>query len=157
MPAGSDPAAPTDGALPDLPHTWRPRGPRIAAVVFSVVLVATFLGLWYSFPEETKQAVTVLQRVTVGFFVLVGIGLLYAMARSRVTAHDGGLTVVNGYRRREYEWAEVIAIRMPPGAPWPTMDLADGTTRSALGIHGSDGAPARAAVADLRALLAARS
>ena len=155
MPAGSEPAAPP--ALPDLPHTWRPFGPRIAAVVFSLVLVAAFVGLWYSFEEETKQAVTVLQRCTVGFFVLVGVAFLYAMARSRITAHEAGLTVVNGYRKREYEWAEVVAIRMPPGAPWPTMDLADGTTVSAMGIHGSDGAPARAAVTVLKALLAARS
>jgi hypothetical protein len=42
---------------------------------------------------------------------------------------------------------------MPPGAPWPTMDLDDGTTISVMGIHGSDGARARTAVADLKALL----
>jgi hypothetical protein len=155
MPAGSE--SPPARPLPVLPHTWRPTGARIAAVVFSVVLIGAFVGLWYSFEEETKQAVTVLQRCTVGFFVLVGVALLYAMARSRITAHDAGLTVVNGYRKREYEWAEVIAIRMPPGAPWPTMDLADGTTVSAMGIHGSDGAPARAAVSSLKELMASRS
>ncbi|NYJ01530.1 hypothetical protein HNR19_002228 [Nocardioides thalensis] len=150
MPAGSD-AAPA--GVPDLPRTWRPVGPRIAAVVFSVVLIGAFLGLWYSFDEETKQAVTVLQRCTIGFFVFIGVALMYAMARSRITADERGLTVVNGYRKREYEWAEVVAVRMPPGAPWPTLDLADGNTVSAMGVHGSDGAPARRAVAEIRALL----
>lgn len=152
MPAGSDPGAGT----PVLPRTWRPIGPRIAAVVFSVVLVATFVGLWYSFEEQTKEAVTVLQRCTVGFFVLVGVAAMYAMARSRVTADERGLTVVNGYRTREYDWAEVIAIRMPPGAPWPTLDLADGETVSAMEIHGSDGASARRAVAEIKELLDSR-
>lgn len=122
--------------------------------MFSIVLVGAFLGLWYSFDEQTKQAVTVLQRCTVGFFVLVGVALMYAMARSRITADERGLTVVNGYRKREYEWAEVVAVRMPPGAPWPTLDLADGSTVSAMGVHGSDGASARRAVAEMKALLA---
>jgi len=61
--------------------------------------------------------------------------------------------VVNGYRRREYEWAEIVAVHLPPGAPWMTLDLSDGTTASALGIQGSDGARARTAVRQLRALL----
>ena len=47
--------------------------------------------------------------------------------------------------RREYEWAESSACTCRPGAPWATLDLADGTTVSALGIQGSDGDRARAA------------
>lgn len=149
MPAGSEPAA----GSPALPRTFRPLGPRIAGFVFAVVLLAAFLGLWFTFPEETKQQISVLQRATVAGFVLVGVALLMALARSRVTATESGLVVVNGYRRREYEWAEVVAVRMPPGAPWPTADLADGTTVSMLGIHSSDGARARSAVVEINRLL----
>jgi hypothetical protein len=98
----------------------------------------------------------VLQRLTVGSFILLGIALLFAMARSRLTASSDGLVVVNGYRRRAYEWAEVVAVRMPPGAPWPTIDLADGTAVPAMGIHGSDGARARTAVREVRAVLESR-
>ena len=47
--------------------------------------------------------------------------------------------VVNGYRRREYEWAEIVAVHLPPGAPWVTLDLADGDTAPVMGIQGSDG------------------
>lgn len=150
MPAASDGAPP-----PELPRTWRPFGPRIAAVVFGAVLVGAFGYLWLSFDEQTKETFNLLQRITVVGLILVGLALLYAMARSKVVAQDSGLAVVNGYRRREYEWAEVIAIRMPPGAPWPTLDLADGSTISAMGIHGSDGARARTAVRELRSLLEA--
>jgi hypothetical protein len=63
------------------------------------------------------------------------------------------LVVVNGYRRREYEWAEVLAVHLPPGAPWATLDLADGTSQPAMGIQGSDGARAHRAVAELRLLI----
>jgi len=138
---------------PDLPRTWRPLGPRIAALVFGIFLVLAFAGLWISFPQETKDAVSPLQRATVVFFIGLGLALLNALARSRITADDDGLVVVNGYRTRRLEWAQVVAVQMPPGAPWPTLDLDDGTTISAMGIHGSDGARARAALAELKALL----
>jgi hypothetical protein len=47
----------------------------------------------------------------------------------------------------------VIAVRLPPGAPWVTLDLADGNTVAVMGIQGSDGARARLAVRELRALV----
>ena len=47
-----------------------------------------------------------------------------------------GLTVVNGYRKRHLEWAQVVSVQLPPGAPWPSLDLDDGTTISAMGIAG---------------------
>ena len=72
---------------------------------------------------------------------------------SRVEATAERLVVVNGYRRHEYDWPEVIAVHLPPGAPWAVLDLADGTSRSAMGIQGSDGARARLAVAQLRAVI----
>ena len=139
--------------VPDLPKTWRPLGPRIAALVFGIVLVGAFAMLWITFPQETKDAISPLQRATVIGFICLGLGLLNGLARSRVTAAADGLVVVNGYRKRELEWAQVVAVRMPPGAPWPTMDLDDTTTVSVMGIHGSDGARARTAVAELRALV----
>ena len=72
------------------------------------------------------------------------LAALFALVRSRVVAEPERLTVVNGYRRRDFEWAEVIAVRLPPGAPWVTLDLADGNTVPAMGIQGSDGARAKA-------------
>ncbi|WP_322938624.1 PH domain-containing protein [Nocardioides bizhenqiangii] len=150
MTSPDNPDSPDSAALP---RTWRPRGPRIAALVFGVVLVLTFAGLWISFPQETKDAVSPLQRATVIFFIGLGLLLLNGLARSRVVADETGLEVVNGYRKRHLEWAQVVSVHMPPGAPWPTMDLDDGTTISVMGIHGSDGVRARTAVAELKTLL----
>jgi hypothetical protein len=47
----------------------------------------------------------------------------------------------------------VLAIHLPPGAPWAVLDLADGTSAPAMGIQGSDGGRARLAVRQVRALL----
>ena len=146
MPAGSDPA-------PDLPRTWRPLGPRIAGIAAGTALLAIMVMLWISFDEETREAVTWFQRGTVVAMFALGFACLHALARSRVEAHEDRLVVVNGYRRREYAWAEVVAVRLPPGAPWVTLDLADGETVSAMGIQGSDGARARDAVRQLRSIL----
>lgn len=138
---------------PDLPRTWRPLGPRIAALAFGIFLIVAFGGLWVTFPQETQDAISPLQRATVVFFIGLGLALLNGLARSRVVAAEDGVTLVNGYRKRTFEWAQIVAIQMPPGAPWPTMDLDDGSTVSVMGIHGSDGARARTAVAELKALL----
>ena len=46
---------------------------------------------------------------------------------------------------------------LPPGAPWVTLDLADGETASVLAIQGSDGNRARIALRELKSLVAAAS
>ncbi len=143
-----------DPASISLPHSWRPLGPRIAGAVAGAVLVVMALFLWFGFDAETRNAIKPFQRGTVIALGLVMLGALYALIRSRVVAHTGGLTVVNGYRRRDFEWAQVVAVNLPPGAPWVTLDLADGSTVPAMGIQGSDGARARDAVRELRSLVA---
>lgn len=136
-----------------LPHTWRPLGPRIAGAVAAGALLVVMAFLWIGFDEETRDAVTPFQRGTVVVMFLIGFAALYALIRSRVDAEMDRLIVVNGYRRREFEWAEVVGVHLPPGAPWVTLDLADGTSVSAMGIQGSDGTRARTAVRQLRALV----
>ena len=61
---------------------------------------------------------------------------------------------MNGYRRRDFEWSELIGVNLRRGAPWAGIDLSDGTSISALAIQGSDGDRARRAVVDLRRLIA---
>jgi hypothetical protein len=48
-------------------------------------------------------------------------------------------------------------VTLRPGNPWALLDLNDGTTRSAMGIQGSDGNRARRQVRQLRALVEAHS
>ena len=100
---------------------------------------------------------TIFQRGTLIFFGLLFCVLMYALIRSRAVAYPDKLVVVNGYRRREFEWPQVIAARLPPGAPWVTLDLADGEAEDVMGIQGSDGDRARTALRELKALVAAAS
>lgn len=154
MPAGSDPV--THMAAPEimsLPHTWRPFGVRIAVIFFGTMLVVICAFAWFGFDPEIRAKFTLFQRSTIVFIGLLYAIVGYALARSRVVASEAGVVVVNGYKRRDYAWAEIISIHLPPGAPWATIDLADGTTASLLAIQGSDGARARDAVRTLRSLL----
>ena len=155
MPAGSDPEG--TAGLPALPQTWRPLGTRIVGIVLGVGLFVVCAVSWVTFGAETRAKFTPFQRGTVLAFGLLVAVVMYALVRARAEAHQDRLVVVNGYKRREFDWAEIVAVHMPPGAPWATLDLADGTTVPVMGIQGSDGQRARRAVRDLRTLVEASS
>jgi hypothetical protein len=158
MPAGSDPAERPEPDRPEpdrpaLPRTWRPYGARIAAIAAGSGLLVVCGFAWFAFPPEVRAEFTPFQRLTILFLFGLAFAAWYALVRSRVVAEPDRLVVVNGYKRREFEWAEIVSINLPRGAPWATLDISDGTTVSALAIQGSDGARARAAVREIRALL----
>jgi hypothetical protein len=154
MPAGSDPA-PTAG--PDLPHTWRPLGVRVAVWVLGGMLLALVAAVWVGLGAATRSEFTTFQRATLVAIALMLFGAWNALVRSRVTATANALTVVNGYRKRSYEWSQVIGVSLRRGAPWGTLDLSDGTTISLIGVQGSDGERARRAVREIRATIAANT
>jgi hypothetical protein len=150
MPAASEPVPGLH-----LPHTFRPFGVRIAIYIAATLLVLVVVVTWLAFPPEVQDAFSWSQRFTV-----IGLGMMlyaggYALARSRLIARSEGLTVVNGYRTRRYEWNEVLAVTLRPGSPWAVLDITDGSTVPAMGIQGSDGARAKAQVRDLRRLVEA--
>ena len=149
--------ADSDRPLPELPHTWRPLGPRLAGIIFGSALVVVCVFAWFGWDAETRARFTFLQRATLAGFGLLAFACMYALIRSRVVAEAERLVVVNGYKRHEYAWAEIVAVNLPPGAPWATLDLADGTTAAVMGIQGSDGGRAQRAVRELRRLVAAGS
>jgi hypothetical protein len=144
MPAASEPA---------LPHTWRPLGVRLAAIFFGGLLLVVCVSGWVAVGPEVRGRVTPYQQVTVVLIAAAGGVVLWGLMRCRVTASDRGVVLVNGFRRHSYEWPEVVAVHMPRGAPFATLDLADGTSIQALGIQSSDGDRARAAVVQLRTLV----
>jgi hypothetical protein len=143
---------PADSEI-SLPHTWRPLGVRLAGAFFGGLLLVVCAVAWFTFDAETRAKFTVFQRGTLVFFGLIAFAAGFALVRSRVVAEVDRLVVVNGYRKHTYEWAEVLAIHLPPGAPWAVLDLADGTSAPAMGIQGSDGGRARLAVQQVRSLL----
>lgn len=157
MPAASDAGAPRPArpAPPMLPKTWRPFGVRAMGIVLVVCLYGLCALSWIEFDDETRAKFTVFEKGTLLFFGLLILVLVHALIRSRVEARPEGLVVVNGYRRRDLAWEQVLAVHLPPGAPWVTLDLADGTAVPAMGIQASDGGRAKAAARELRALVAA--
>ncbi len=151
MPAASD--APSGPTLPSLPHTWRPMGVRFAVIGFGLMLFVVCAAAWFGFDESVRDRFGLLQRLTL---VVMGAGFAacgWALARARVTAEMASLVVVNGFRTRRLAWEQVLAIHLPDGAPWATLDLADGTTISAMALQGSDGRVARDGVRQVRALI----
>jgi hypothetical protein len=152
MPPGSE-AAPGAGEAPELPRTFRPFGVRIAIIATGAVLLVAVVVMWLALPAAVRAQFTAFQILTLlvlgGMFYAAG----FALARSRLVARDDGLTVVNGYRTRRYHWNEVLAVTLRNGSPWAELDISDGTTVSAMGIQGSDGARARAHVRELRTLV----
>lgn len=149
----SDPAVPAHPPAPALPHTWRPLGVRLAVVFFGVLLLVVCAAAWFGFDQSIRDRWTWLQRGTVLAFGLATAFLGWLLSRSRATARADGLVVVNGLKRRELDWAQVLAVHLPPGAPWATLDLADGTTVSVMAFQGSDGQLAQRGVRELRALI----
>jgi hypothetical protein len=129
--------------------TWRPRKARIIPYVLAAVVVAGMVVLAVAMPRNWHLG----DRIGLVVIGLLVAGILHMLARSRITADDRGVTVVNGLRTHEYEWAEVLGVSMAEGAPWPTLDLADGSTIAAMGIQASDGDRAHLAVAELAALV----
>ncbi|MBD8869715.1 PH domain-containing protein [Nocardioides donggukensis] len=136
-----------------LPHTWRPLGVRLAGTALGGMLLIVCAAAWIAFPPEVKETFSFFQRATLLFLGGLAFSAWFALVRSRLVATDAGLVVVNGYRRRDLEWAEVVAVHLPSGAPWAVLDLADGNTCPVMAIQGSDGARARRDLAQLRALL----
>jgi hypothetical protein len=144
MPAASDPGRVAPVA------TFRPYGVRIAAAVLGVLLVAVVVGIWLAFPQSVRDQFTTFQRLTVLAFGVAAGAAIYALARSRVDVRDDGLLAVNGYRSHLYAWDKVAGVTLRAGGPWAILELADGSTASAMGIQGSDGSRAVAQVKQLR-------
>ena len=140
-----------------LPHTWRPYGARVAGVVLGGLLLLLVVVVWIALGSDIRARFSVFQRSTLVGFGVLGFVAWYALMRSRVSADERGVTVVNGYRRQEFEWSQVVGVNLRRGAPWAGMDLSDGTSISMLAIQGSDGQRAVRAVRQLRRLVAEQS
>jgi Na+/melibiose symporter-like transporter len=151
MPAGSEPEPAA------LPRSYRPFGVRMVIGVLGALLTVVVVAMWVAFPPEIRAQFTAFQVVTV---IVLGLGFYacgFALARSRVVARPDGLTVVNGYRTRQFSWNEVIAVSLRPGSPWAVVDLSDGTSVAAMGIQASDGPRAQQHVREVRALVEAHT
>lgn len=137
---------------PALPTVWRPRATRLVAYLTAGVIMLGLIALAVLVAPQFKAFD---RGLMIAFGALVG-WILHMLARCRVAADEKGLTVVNAFRTRRLEWPEVLGVTMTPGDPWPTLDLADGTSIGAMGINGTEKALAARQLTELRALLRAR-
>lgn len=128
---------------------WRPRRTRIVAYATAGVIMVGMIALAVAVAPQFK----LVDRVLMVLFGLAVSWLLHMFARSRVVADDRGLTVVNPFRTRHFEWPEVLRVTMSEGEPWPTLDLADGTSIGAMGINGAEKTLAPHQLAQLRILI----
>lgn len=131
---------------------WRPRTTRIVAYLTAGVIMLGLIALAVVVAPQFKLFDRALM-------VAFGAGVswvLHMLARCRVTADESGLTVVNAFRTRRLEWPELVDVTMTAGDPWPTFDLADGTSIGAMGINGAEKTLAARQLAELRSLLKTR-
>ncbi|QVQ54691.1 PH domain-containing protein [Spiractinospora alimapuensis] len=128
---------------------WRPRRIRVVMGVLAVAIMVTLVILAVILPPNW----TIVDRVSLVLLGLVGAVVMGFLARASITATEDGLRVVNIIRTWILEWPEIVDVRMPEGEPWPTLDLADGTSIVAMGIQRSDGPRAQDDLAQLIALL----
>ncbi|WP_232384229.1 PH domain-containing protein [Actinomadura violacea] len=136
-----------------LPAVWRPRTTRVVAYTTAGVVVLGLAALAVVVAPQFK----LFDRVLMVAFGMVVAWVLHMLARCRVTADDEGLTVVNAFNTRRLAWPEVLGVSMTEGDPWPTLDLADGTSIGAMGINGAEKALAARQVTELESLLRTRS
>ena len=72
---------------------------------------------WFAFDDETRDSSRRSSAARCSCSGCWRSSLLYALIRSAGRGHADRLVVVNGYRRHEYEWAEIIAVRLPRARP----------------------------------------
>lgn len=140
-------------AAPVLPWRYRPLGIRVAVAAMGGLMVAALGLFWVALPAPVRGEFTLGQRLTLLAIFAVMLGFLYGIARSAIRADDEGLRVVNVYKVRRLEWAQVVHVRLQPGDPWAVLDIDDGTAIKAMAIQGSDGRRARRATEELRRLV----
>lgn len=141
MPADSDAA---------LPRTLRPLGIRLVGITGGVLLFVCFAAFWFAIPDSVREDFEIIQKTTALLFGAGIFACFLSLVRSRVDVTAQGLVVVNGFRTHTLAWAQVVSISMPPGAPWATLDLADGTTRSVMALQAADGRRAQEGVRFIR-------
>src|SRR3990170_4093847 len=113
MPADSEPGSGADRVTaPSLPHTWRPLGVRVAVWLLGGLLLVLVVAVWIGIGAELRSQFTPFQRGTLVLIALLLSACYHALVRSRVTAATAGLTVVNGYRTRSYEWSQGIDVSL---------------------------------------------
>ncbi|MBA2699029.1 MAG: PH domain-containing protein [Nocardioidaceae bacterium] len=129
----------------------------MVAAAAAVALVGTMVFLWLMLPQSVQDRFSTLQRATVIAFLAAMVAVLHALFRTLARAEAPGLTIVNGYKTRRFEWAEIVSVSFNPNRPWALLDLADGDTVVVMAIQNADGARASRSARELAGVIAEQS
>lgn len=131
---------------------FRPRRARLVAVSVAVVSVLLFGGLAAVVPSAGAG-----DRIGIAAFGLAIAWFMWRYASLAAVPSEAGLRVRNLLTTRSLDWAEIVAVHLVVGAPWVTLDLADGDTLAVMAIQKADGAAGRAEASRLAALVTAHA
>lgn len=146
--------SPGGDGVPMLPVTWRPGRTRVIVFLVAVSMAASMSLVAALLPSDGGAPWPLPDRIAFGAVGFAGAAVLLVLARPKATADRDGLTVVNMLRTHRLEWPQIVRVNLRPGDPWVLLDLDSGETLAVMGIQPSSGpAPARRAVAELRALV----
>lgn len=127
---------------------FRPVGPRLVA--YGSIIVIAIITVVIGFALRHTTSFTWFEWATLAAMILSVYAGLHGVARSYVDANDGGLDILNGYKRHHLDWSEIKGIAMNTGAPWPTVVTKDDERVILFAIQGSDGPAARLAIEEIR-------
>ncbi len=136
---------------------YRPLGARMVSGVAGSVIVALIAFLWVMLPADVRAEFGWFERGTLLLVFAVIIIVLYGVFRTRVTASERGLSVMNGYHRHDFDWPELVAISLTSHRPWAIVDLSDGSTVAVMALQTSDGPRATRSAREISAMIATRS
>lgn len=127
-----------------------PRGPRYAAIGFSLLLVVGAITAFIALGADVRSRFTVIQVITLVIFLIVMVTFMLALGYSSIRVEPAGLWFRNGLRTHVLPWSDIGEIRFVAGSPWPHAVLrgvsaeGDHDTVMLMGIQGSDKAYAQA-------------
>ncbi len=112
---------------------------RRQAVIWTVVMGGAALLGWFMLPASIRTMFTLPQILTLVFFLVFMLGIVWVVATGYVRADAEGLRGRNGLRSFRYGWDEVDSVRYRDADHWAFVELNDTTDRPLLGIMRSDG------------------
>ena len=134
------------------PVEAHPRLLRRQAALWTVVMGGAALLGWFMLPAQIRAMFTLPQILTLAFFLVFMLGLVWTVALGYVRADEAGLHGRNGLRTYSIGWDEVESIRYRDADHWAFVELTDTSDRPLLGIMRSDGDIAEEKVAGIRAV-----
>ncbi len=137
---------------PPAPPAFRPRRARAVATVAAAVSVLLFGGIGAFIPQAGAP-----DRVAIAAFGVAIAWLMWRFASLGAVPTADGLRVRNLMTTRTLDWAEIVDVHLVVGAPWVSLDLADGDTLAVMAIQKADGAFGRAEAGRLAGLVDAHA